>query len=45
MSDKNEGTPVTQEWLITIAIGYFIVGPVILLALTGILAFVKWAIS
>ena len=42
---KKPGTPVTQEWLVTIAFGYFILGPLLILALIAIAAAIRWLLT
>ena len=42
MSDEKPGTPVTQEWLVAIFLGYFIIGPILMLVVIGIVAFLRW---
>lgn len=44
MSEEPKGTPVTQEWIGTLLVGYFIVGPLILLAIMGLAVLIKWII-
>lgn len=37
--------PVTQEWVMTLIVGYFICGPIVMLGVMSIVYFVKWILS